>query len=112
MECDQLPAEALRQVKVQRHPVYGFGFVAGSERPVVVRSVTSGGPSEDKLLAGDQILAINHEDVSDAPRERVIELVRGAKEALVLTVLQTHQTTSRAAGKQPCSLPEPRWQYR
>lgn len=42
MECDQLPAEALRQVKVQRHPVYGFGFVAGSERPVVVRSVTSG----------------------------------------------------------------------
>lgn len=42
MECDQLPAEALRQVKVQRHPIYGFGFVAGSERPVVVRSVTSG----------------------------------------------------------------------
>ncbi|XP_029138767.1 FERM and PDZ domain-containing protein 3 [Protobothrops mucrosquamatus] len=96
MECDQLPAEALRQVKVQRHPVYGFGFVAGSERPVVVRSVTSGGPSEDKLLAGDQILAINHEDVSDAPRERVIELVRGAKEALVLTVLQTHQSPKSA----------------
>ncbi|XP_013922570.1 PREDICTED: FERM and PDZ domain-containing protein 3 [Thamnophis sirtalis] len=91
MECDQLPAEALRQVKLQRHPIYGFGFVAGSERPVVVRSVTSGGPSEDKLLAGDQILAINHEDVSDAPRERVIELVRGAQEALILTVLQTHQ---------------------
>ncbi|XP_058052954.1 FERM and PDZ domain-containing protein 3 [Ahaetulla prasina] len=96
MECDQLSAEALRQVKVQRHPVYGFGFVAGSERPVVVRSVTSGGPSEDKLLAGDQILAINHEDVSDAPRERVIELVRGAKEALVLTVLQTHQSPKSA----------------
>ncbi|XP_039210892.1 FERM and PDZ domain-containing protein 3 isoform X1 [Crotalus tigris] len=96
MECDQLPAEALRQVKVQRHPIYGFGFVAGSERPVVVRSVTSGGPSEDKLLAGDQILAINHEDVSDAPRERVIELVRGAKEALVLTVLQTHQSPKSA----------------
>ncbi|XP_026540107.1 FERM and PDZ domain-containing protein 3 [Notechis scutatus] len=96
MECDQLPAEALRQVKVQRHPVYGFGFVAGSEKPVVVRSVTSGGPSEDKLLAGDQILGINHEDVSDAPRERVIELVRGAKEALVLTVLQTHQSPKSA----------------
>ncbi|XP_060539964.1 FERM and PDZ domain-containing protein 3 isoform X1 [Pantherophis guttatus] len=54
------------------------------------------GPSEDKLLAGDQILAINHEDVSDAPRERVIELVRGAKEALVLTVLQTHQSPKSA----------------
>ncbi|XP_007442934.1 FERM and PDZ domain-containing protein 3, partial [Python bivittatus] len=96
MECGQLPAEALRQVKIQRHPIYGFGFVAGSERPVVVRSVTSGGPSEDKLLAGDQILAINHEDVSDAPRERVIELVRGAKEAVVLTVLQTHQSPKSA----------------
>ncbi|KAM6426888.1 FERM and PDZ domain-containing protein 3 isoform 2-T14 [Liasis olivaceus] len=96
MECGQLPAEALRQVKIQRHPIYGFGFVAGSERPVVVRSVTSGGPSEDKLLAGDHILAINHEDVSDAPRERVIELVRGAKEAVVLTVLQTHQSPKSA----------------
>ncbi|XP_063169811.1 FERM and PDZ domain-containing protein 3 [Candoia aspera] len=96
MECGQLPADTLRQVKIQRDPAYGFGFVAGSERPVVVRSVTSGGPSEDKLLAGDQILAINHEDVSDAPREKIIELVRGAKEAVVLTVLQTHQSPKSA----------------
>lgn len=112
MECGQLPADALRQVKIQRDPFYGFGFVAGSERPVVVRSVTTGergrgrgggrgqhlggdnwspeqgeshaanslplagGPSEDKLLPGDQILAIDAEDVSDAPRARFIELVR------------------------------------
>ncbi|XP_062997881.1 FERM and PDZ domain-containing protein 3 [Elgaria multicarinata webbii] len=96
MECGQLPSDALRQVKIQRDPVYGFGFVAGSERPVVVRSVTPGGPSEDKLLAGDQILAINDEDVSDAPRERFIELVRGAKEAVILTVLQTHQSPKSA----------------
>ncbi|XP_054852796.1 FERM and PDZ domain-containing protein 3 [Eublepharis macularius] len=96
MECGQLPSDALRQVKIQRDPIYGFGFVAGSERPVVVRSVTSGGPSEDKLLAGDQILAINDEDVSEAPRERFIELVRGAKESIVLTVLQTHQSPKSA----------------
>lgn len=37
---------------------------------------SAGGPSEDKLLAGDQILAINEEDVSEAPRERFIELIR------------------------------------
>ncbi|XP_060105958.1 FERM and PDZ domain-containing protein 3 [Heteronotia binoei] len=96
MECGQLPSDALRQVKIQRDPVYGFGFVAGSERPVVVRSVTPGGPSDDKLLAGDQILAINDEDVSEAPRERFIELVRGAKESILLTVLQTHQSPKSA----------------
>ncbi|KAH0630725.1 hypothetical protein JD844_003908 [Phrynosoma platyrhinos] len=56
----------------------------------------AGGPSEDKLLAGDQILAINEEDVSDAPRERFIELVRDAKESVVLTVLQTHQSPKSA----------------
>lgn len=42
MECGQLPSDTLRQVTVQRHPLYGFGFVAGSERPVVVRSVAAG----------------------------------------------------------------------
>ncbi|RLV98399.1 hypothetical protein DV515_00010805 [Chloebia gouldiae] len=96
MECGQLPSDTLRQVTVQRHPLYGFGFVAGSERPVVVRSVAAGGPSEDKLLPGDQILAINDEDVSEAPRERVIELVRKAKDFIILTVLHTHQSPKSA----------------
>ncbi|NXG72169.1 FRPD3 protein, partial [Baryphthengus martii] len=96
MECGQLPSDTLRQVTVQRHPNYGFGFVAGSERPVVVRSVAAGGPSEDKLLPGDQILAINDEDVSEAPRERFIELVRKAKDFIILTVLHTHQSPKSA----------------
>ncbi|XP_019391832.1 PREDICTED: FERM and PDZ domain-containing protein 3 [Crocodylus porosus] len=96
MECGQLPSDTLRQVKIQRDPNYGFGFVAGSEKPVVVRSVTTGGPSEDKLLAGDQILAINNEDVSEAPRGRFIELVRSAKDFIILTVLQTHQSPKSA----------------
>jgi len=34
------------------------------------------GPSEGKLLPGDQILKIDDEDVAKAPRERVIELVK------------------------------------
>ncbi|XP_057351307.1 FERM and PDZ domain-containing protein 3 isoform X4 [Manis pentadactyla] len=96
MECEQLPAETLRQVTIHRDPICGFGFVAGSERPVVVRSVRPGGPSEDKLLAGDQIVAINEEDVSEAPRERFIELIRSAKEFIVLTVLHTHQSPKSA----------------
>lgn len=51
MECVQLPAETLRQVTIHRDPIYGFGFVAGSERPVVVRSVRPGRcPSEGTYL--------------------------------------------------------------
>ncbi|XP_062440558.1 FERM and PDZ domain-containing protein 3 [Rhea pennata] len=96
MECGRPPLDALRQVTIQRHPLYGFGFVAGSEKPVVVRSVTAGGPSEEKLLAGDQILAIDDEDVSEAPRERFIELVRSAKDFVVLTVLHAHQSPKSA----------------
>lgn len=39
-------------------------------------SVHVGGPSEGKLLPGDEIIMINDEPVSSAPRERVIDLVR------------------------------------
>uniref|UniRef100_A0A3B3D578 FERM and PDZ domain containing 4 n=1 Tax=Oryzias melastigma TaxID=30732 RepID=A0A3B3D578_ORYME len=79
---------APRLVEMRRDPVLGFGFVAGSEKPVVVRSVTPGGPSEGKLLPGDEIIMINDEPVSSAPRERVIDLVRSCKESILLTVVQ------------------------
>uniref|UniRef100_H3A9A4 FERM and PDZ domain containing 3 n=1 Tax=Latimeria chalumnae TaxID=7897 RepID=H3A9A4_LATCH len=95
-ECGQLTTADARQVKIKRDSVYGFGFVAGSEKPVIVRSVTAGGPSYGKLLPGDQIFAINEEVVSDAPRERLIELVRSAKESIVLTVLHPHQSPKSA----------------
>ncbi|KAL4635737.1 FERM and PDZ domain-containing protein 4-like [Arapaima gigas] len=81
---------APRKVEMRRDPVLGFGFVAGSEKPVVVRSVTPGGPSEGKLVPGDQIVMINDEAVSAAPRERVIDLVRSCKESIVLTVVQPY----------------------
>lgn len=124
MDSGTLSPASARQVTIQRHPTQGFGFIAGSQRPVIVRSVSAGkfvshgayrehdsimvnpimthiklpiyclllydfiywlcvclifspdGPSFGKLLPGDQILAINEETVSDAPRERVIDLVR------------------------------------
>ncbi|XP_041052086.1 FERM and PDZ domain-containing protein 3 [Carcharodon carcharias] len=96
MECDHLSALATRQVKIKRDPVYGFGFVAGSEKPVIVRAVSPGGPSEGRLIPGDQILAINDEGVSSAPRERVIDLVRNGKDSIILTVLQPHQSPKSA----------------
>lgn len=38
-----------RLVHLTRSPKLGFGFVAGSEHPVVVRFVTEGGPSTHKV---------------------------------------------------------------
>ncbi|ETE66265.1 FERM and PDZ domain-containing protein 4, partial [Ophiophagus hannah] len=73
--CQIIPP-APRKIEMKRDPILGFGFVAGSEKPVVVRSVTPGGPSEGKLIPGDQIIMINDEPVNTAPRERVIDLVR------------------------------------
>lgn len=34
---------------MERSSTLGFGFVAGSEKPVIVRFVTEGGPSVDKV---------------------------------------------------------------
>ncbi|XP_046695661.1 FERM and PDZ domain-containing protein 4 isoform X3 [Silurus meridionalis] len=104
LEGDKL---APRKVEMRRDPVLGFGFVAGSEKPVIVRSVTPGrGPSEGKLVPGDEIIMINDEPVSSAPRERVIDLVRysnasthdyrSCKEAIVLTVIQPYPSPKSA----------------
>uniref|UniRef100_A0A8C7GD81 FERM and PDZ domain containing 4 n=1 Tax=Oncorhynchus kisutch TaxID=8019 RepID=A0A8C7GD81_ONCKI len=87
---------APRLVEMRRDPVLGFGFVAGSEKPVVVRSVTPGGPSEGKLIPGDEIIMINDEAVSSAPRERVIDLVRNCKESIMLTVVQPYPSPKSA----------------
>ena len=41
---------------MERDPELGFGFVAGSEKPVVVRYVTEGGPSVNQLQAGNLVI--------------------------------------------------------
>uniref|UniRef100_A0A8D2PVA2 FERM and PDZ domain-containing protein 4 n=1 Tax=Zosterops lateralis melanops TaxID=1220523 RepID=A0A8D2PVA2_ZOSLA len=96
IESCQITPPTPRKVEMRRDPVLGFGFVAGSEKPVVVRSVTPGGPSEGKLIPGDQIIMINDEPVSTAPRERVIDLVRSCKESILLTVVQPYPSPKSA----------------
>nr|XP_020452180.1 FERM and PDZ domain-containing protein 4 isoform X1 [Monopterus albus] len=102
LDGDKFVPPAPRKVDMRRDPVLGFGFVAGSEKPVVVRSVTPGGPSEGKLIPGDEIIMINDEPVSSAPRERVIDLVRyesllrSCKESIVLTVVQPYPSPKSA----------------
>lgn len=41
-DVEKFVPPAPRKVEMRRDPVLGFGFVAGSEKPVVVRSVTPG----------------------------------------------------------------------
>ncbi|XP_072932460.1 uncharacterized protein [Epargyreus clarus] len=79
---------APRDVVLERDPELGFGFVAGSERPVLVRFVTDNSPSVGKLEPGDQILCVNGEDVSLAAREHVISAVRACAERVTLRVCQ------------------------
>ncbi|XP_072300669.1 FERM and PDZ domain-containing protein 4 isoform X2 [Eucyclogobius newberryi] len=95
-EGDRFVAPTPRKVEMRRDPVLGFGFVAGSEKPVVVRSVTPGGPSEGKLFPGDEIIMINDEPVSSAAREKVIDLVRSCKESIMLTVIQPYPSPKSA----------------
>lgn len=89
-DYEEEPPPSPREVELFRDPQLGFGFVAGSEKPVIVRFVTEGGPSEHKLQPGDQILGINGEDVKNAPREHVIELVKSCKLSVKLVVCQPH----------------------
>lgn len=42
MDSGTLSPASARQVTIQRHPTQGFGFIAGSQRPVIVRSVSAG----------------------------------------------------------------------
>ncbi|KAG5680286.1 hypothetical protein PVAND_009804 [Polypedilum vanderplanki] len=84
---DEAPPQP-RTVVLHRSPAMGFGFVAGSEKPVIVRFVTEGGPSVGKLEPGDQILAVNGEDVKEAPRDHVIQLVRNCENSVELIVTQ------------------------
>ncbi|XP_037344785.2 FERM and PDZ domain-containing protein 4 isoform X2 [Pungitius pungitius] len=96
LDGDRFVPPAPRKVEMRRDPVLGFGFVAGSEKPVVVRSVTPGGPSEGRLIPGDEIMMINDEPVSSAPRERVIDLVRSCKESILLSVVQPYPSPKSA----------------
>ncbi|XP_022803954.1 uncharacterized protein LOC111341263 isoform X2 [Stylophora pistillata] len=76
-----------RRIELVRDAKIGFGFVAGSEKPVVVRSVTPNGPSHDKLFANDQILKVDGKDVRSAAQADVISLIKSATDRIELEVV-------------------------
>lgn len=77
-----------REVIIRRDDTFGFGFVAGSEKPVVVRYVQEGGPSENLLKTGDEILEINGEFVYNVAREKVISLIKSSGEQVTIKCRQ------------------------
>lgn len=65
LESCQIIPPAPRKVEMRRDPVLGFGFVAGSEKPVVVRSVTPGKQPNPLLgLLGPSITLCQNDDYS------------------------------------------------
>lgn len=62
---DKFVPPAPRKVEMRRDPVLGFGFVAGSEKPVVVRSVTPGkqspapGPTHRPVGSNNLVAAVD-----------------------------------------------------
>lgn len=77
-----------REILLIKDQNMGFGFIAGSEKPLVIRFVSPDGPGHNKLLNGDEILIINDEDVQFASRDYVINLIRNSSDQLKLIVKQ------------------------
>lgn len=77
-----------RSIVLERDENLGFGFIAGSERPLLVRFVSSDGPAFKKLLAGDEILEINGVNVQYSSREQVIQLIKNSPNRIELVVKQ------------------------
>ncbi|XP_030837006.1 uncharacterized protein LOC764891 [Strongylocentrotus purpuratus] len=88
-DLEEAPPEQ-RDVILVRDTALGFGFIAGSERPVVIRSVTEGGPSIGKLLPGDEILKVNGEDVRNSDRQYIIDKIRYSTDEIALSVIQPY----------------------
>lgn len=83
-----------RNVYIKKDKTFGYGFVAGSENPVIVRFITEGGPSFGILQPGDEILSINGQDVKQAPREDVIEIIRSLESIHVVVSQPASDMTS------------------
>ncbi|CAH2293585.1 FERM and PDZ domain-containing 1 isoform X1 [Pelobates cultripes] len=68
--------------------LHNYGFDISRKPPLTVIAVTAGSPAEGKLLAGDQILRINNEDVENISVEKAANMVRESGDSIKMTVLR------------------------
>eukprot|EP00794_Sanderia_malayensis_P007428 gene7428-8250_t len=78
-----------RKVSILRHHKDGFGFVAGSEKPVIIRSVVAGSPADGQLNANDQIFSIGNQIAYNLPQPQVISMIRSCTDLLDMEVVAT-----------------------
>ncbi|XP_015201432.2 FERM and PDZ domain-containing protein 1 isoform X1 [Lepisosteus oculatus] len=65
-----------------------YGFEISSQPPFIVKEVTAGGPTDGRLLPGDQILKLNGILVEDVSGQRAAEIIRESRDSLTVTVLR------------------------
>lgn len=77
-----------RTYRIRRSQHLGYGFIAGHEQPTMVKIVEPNGPSFQRLLPGDVIMAVNGIDVENAPREQIIKMIQLSQNEIDIVVRQ------------------------
>lgn len=86
-----------RIYRLRRSHHLGYGFIAGSELPTLVKNIEPNGPSFKRLLPGDVIMAVNGIDVEHAPREQIIKMIQMSHDEIEIKVRQpTYEEIIRA----------------
>ncbi|XP_069818288.1 FERM and PDZ domain-containing protein 1 isoform X2 [Dendropsophus ebraccatus] len=65
-----------------------YGFEISHNTPLTITAVAAGGPAEGKLLPGDQIFAINNENVENLHVQKVADIVRDSGDTVTVTLLR------------------------
>ncbi|XP_064415552.1 FERM and PDZ domain-containing protein 1-like [Latimeria chalumnae] len=65
-----------------------YGFDISTYPPITIISVTAGGPSEGKLLPGDQILEVNKNPMEDLSSEQIAGVIRASEDQMSITILR------------------------
>ncbi|XP_028660428.2 FERM and PDZ domain-containing protein 1 [Erpetoichthys calabaricus] len=65
-----------------------FRFQMLTVPPFIVKGVPAGGPTEERLLPGDQIVKINEAFVDAVSGEQALDIIRESKDLVAVTVLR------------------------
>ncbi|XP_043915229.1 FERM and PDZ domain-containing protein 1 [Protopterus annectens] len=79
----RLRVEINKDLQLSHH-----GFDISDHAPLIVTSVTAGGPADGKLLPGDQIVKINAGLVESISCEEAANIFRDSEDSIFLTVLR------------------------
>lgn len=76
--------------EIKKDPYFeNYGFDISQNLPLTVTVVNAGGPAEGKLLPGDQISAINNENVENIHARKAVDMIRDSADTLDITVLRS-----------------------